>query len=200
MKKLCCLVLSLCFMLSLCACKKKTIETIKPTIDLKQYAKLGQIPEAGYSLGADIDKVIEELTVLKAEDDANHQEDPTHNHDHDEEEFRFEVFEGENNVLIDNGIVNYYYHKADKSAGISCIVVYDTAFGFSLGTLISDIKRAASDIEFKEEIWTEESNVPVTNVTDGTILTAKFDESTIVFLFQENELYATVMYNDNWSD
>ncbi len=200
MKKLCCLLLSLCFIITLSACKKNNDDTPKATVDLEYYAKLGQIPEAKYSLGTDIDTVVEELTVLKSEAESGHVDDPTHSHTHEEEEFRFEIFEGDKNVLIDNGNVNYYYNKANKDSGISYIVVYDTAYEFSLGTVISEIKKAVPNVKFTEEDWTEENAFFVSYIIDGTVLKAEFDDATIMFVFQENELYATAIYNNNWSN
>lgn len=196
MKKFLSLLICVCVLFTLCACSKK--ENKKEDIaDLKYYADLGQIPEADYSLGENPDTVVSELTERKNSETL---QDSLTSEDYNNWEFTFEVFEGENNVLLDNGAICYYYNKANKDNGISYIVDYDTAFGLETGTLILDVKDAFASIEFTEETLTEENAFFAFTSYNGTILKAEFEKSTIIFVFQENELYATAIYNDNWNN
>ena len=197
MKKAICLILCLVFSFTLVGCGNKDTQN-NDKIDLAYYAKLGQMPEAKYTLGANPEQVIDELDGINEQEETEHQEDPNHAHEHDQEEFYLEVVEGENNVLIDNGNICYYYTKANKDKGISCIVSYGDAFGFSLGTVILELKNSLPSVEFSEEELTDENAFFASYVLDGTVLKAEFQNSTILFAFQENELFATAIYNENW--
>jgi hypothetical protein len=197
MKKAICLILSLVCAFTLVGCGKDN-DTKNDKIDLAYYAKLGQMPEAKYTLGANPDQVIDELDGINEQEEAEHQADPNDTHGHDEEEFYLEVVEGEKNVLIDNGNICYYYTKANKDKGVSLIVSYGDAFGFSLGTVILELKNSLPSVEFTEEELSDENAFFASYVLDGTVLKAEFENSTILFVFQENELFATAIYNENW--
>ncbi len=199
MKKIISAFLVLVLLFSFTACSKNGSKK-ENTVDLKYYASLGQMPEAKYTLGEDPDIVIDGLNKLKEQTEAEHEEDPNHNHGHDEQEFFFEIVQGEKNVLLDNGNICYYFNKENKDKGISYIVNYDTAFGFPLGTVILEVKNALADTEFTEEAITEENAFFASYVLDGTVLKAEFPNATIVFVFQENELFATAIYNSNWKN
>lgn len=199
MKKIICLLLSLGLIFTLFGCSDDNKEN-KNTIDLEYYAKLGEMPEAKYSLGDKPEKIIEELSAEVTEYEKNHQEDIGHNHDHDEQQPYFEVTEGKNNVLLDNGSLCYYYNKANKDKGISYIVNYDKAFGFELGTVSLEVKESLNKINFTEEVLSQENAFFADYVLNGTVLKAEFEKSTVIFVFQENELFATAIYNNNWSN
>lgn len=199
MKKFISILLVIGLMFTFCACSKDG-DNKQNKVDLEYYAKLGQMPEAKYTLGEDPDTVIDGLNKLKEKAEAEHEEDPTHNHGHDEQEFFFEIVQGEKNVLLDNGNICYYFNKANEDKGISYIVNYDTAFGFPLGTVILEVKNALGDIKLTEEPLTEENAFFTSFVLDGTVLKAEFPNATIIFVFQENELFATAIYNSNWKN
>lgn len=199
MKKIISLLLCFAFLLSFVGCKKE--KETKKTIDLEFYAtELCKIPEGKYALGANVDDVIKELTDKDKEIAENTVEDKDHSHTHDEQQFYFEVQEGEKNVLIDNGTFCYYYNKANKENGISYIVDYDTAFGIEIGTVILEVKDMLSKIKLTEENLSEENAFFASYVVNGTVLKAEFDDTTVLFVFQDNELFATAMYNENWSN
>ncbi len=197
MKKILCLILVLALSFCFTACGNKG-ENNTDTVDLEYYAKLGQMPEAKYCLGENPDTVTEGLNGILKQEEAEHKEDPNHAHGHDEQEFYFEVVDGEKNVLIDNGNICYYYNKANKNKGISYIVNYDTAFGFEIGTVILEVQKALSQIKLTEEPLTEDNAFFASYVLDGTVLKAELEQATVIFVFQENELFATAMYNENW--
>ena len=198
MKKIISLILVLVLAFCFVGCKNKGEK--ENSIDLEYFANLGQMPEAQYSLGENPQTIIDQLSKEMKKEEAEHGEDPTHSHGHEESMFFFEVTEGENNVLLDNGNICYYYNKANKDKGISYIVNYDTAYKFPIGTVILELKNALSDVKFTEEELTEENAFFASYVLDGTVLKAEFEKSTIVFVFQENELFATAIYNNNWKN
>ncbi|MBE6787420.1 MAG: hypothetical protein E7537_03625 [Ruminococcaceae bacterium] len=199
MKKLISLFLSLVLAVSFTACSNKNGKR-ENSIDLEYFANLGQMPEAKYSLGENPQTIIDELSKEMKKQDAEHGEDPNHSHGHDESMFFFEVTEGEKNVLLDNGNICYYYNKANKDKGVSCIVNYDTAYEFPIGTVILELKNSLSNVKFTEEPINEQNAFFASYVLDGTVLKAEFEKSTVVFVFQENELFATAIYNNNWNN
>ena len=198
MKKFLCLILTITLVICFVSCGKEKQEN-KNTIDLEYYAKLGKMPEAKYCLGENPQTVIDGLDGILEQEEAEHKEDPNHEHGHDEQEFYFEVVTGEKNVLLDNGNICYYYNKENESNGISCIVSYDSAFGFPIGTLILDVQDAISEFEPYEEPLTAENAFFADYVIDGTVLKAELNDATFVFVFQENALFATAIYNENWN-
>jgi hypothetical protein len=202
MKKLLCLVLSVCFIFAFSSCGKKD-KYENTTLDLAKYAKAGEMPEAKYGLGANPDDVIADLSGIEEdildEEKQEIENGADHDHNHDQEEFYFERVEGENNVMLDNGKICYYYTKANADKGISCIVSYENAYGFALGTLILDVKEALKNVNFTEEPLTEENAFFASYAFDGNVLKAQFDNTTIIFVFQENELFATAIYNEYWN-
>lgn len=199
MKKIFCLLLCIMLMVSFCGCGGDDKKT-ESGIDLSYYALMGKIPEVEYALGSDPEVITEKLKAKLDEENAKHEDDPNDTHGHDESQFFFEVVEGEKNVLLDNGYIRYYYNKANKDKGVSYIVNFDTAFGLKLGTVLSEVKSAFSDVEFLEEPISEHNAFFADYVLDGTVLTASFGETAISFVFQENALFATAIRNQNWSN
>ncbi len=187
----------LLFTFTACGGKKKSNND---AVDLQYYAKIGQIPEIPYKLGAKCEKVTSEL---QAEYDAFLANDPhnsaDHDHDHYAEDTHFEIVDKGDYVFINGGNRFYFYKKDEKKNGISCIVTFGDAFGFKMGTFIYEIKNAMPSVEFKEEDITEGMLFFDENLSDGTVLYTEFNGVTVVFVFLEGELYATAMYKtDSW--
>ncbi len=196
MKKIISLLLCLCFIFAFVGCDedKKSAESV---IDLEYYAKIGQIPEVKYALGADADDTAIELSGLMSE---TPEETPDDQHNHDQQDFFYEYVEGEDNILLDNGTIGYYYNKDNKEKGISYIVCYDKAFGFELGTVSVEIKEQLPEYKFKEEEVSDENAFFATYISNGTVLKTEIKNVVIMFVFQENELFATAIYDkDNWT-
>lgn len=199
MKKIVSIILCFVFIFSLAACGKEKASN-SSNIDLEYYAKLGKMPETDFTLGDDIDEVIKKLTDKQEQFDNEHEEDLDHSHDHNQADFIFNVTEGEKNVLIDNGAINYYYNKDNKKNGISFIVNYDTAFEFEIGTLISEVEENLTGYELTEEEPNEEEIFFVSYITDASVLKTQINDVAIIFVFQENMLFATAMYDtNNWN-
>ncbi len=199
MKKIISLLLVFAMFFSFAACSKNGGNK-ENSIDLEYFANLGQMPEAKYSLGESTQKIIDELTAENKKIENQQEDDPTHSHGHEESMFFFEVVQGEKNVLLDNGNICYYYNKENADKGVSYIVNYDTAFEFPIGTVILEVKNALSDVDFIEEEVSEENAFFASYVLNGTVLKAQFENSTVLFVFQENELFATAIYNSNWKN
>ncbi len=198
MKKLFCILLSVSLICLLAACSNDEEKNKSGnTVDLEYYASLGKMPEIEYTLGTDVNKIDKELSKRFDEELASHQEDIYDTHGH-ETVFYYEKVEGENNVLLDNGHFCYYYKKANKDKGVSYIVNYDIAYGFQLGTVISEIKDACPKIKFTEEPLNDDNAFFADYIENGTVLTYKFENTSVSFVFQNNELFATAIYNENW--
>lgn len=181
MKKIIAILLCLIFVFSLSACKDKKDDNSNK-VDIEYYANSGTMPETTYSLGTDPQKIKDELSAIAA---------------NAEDEYVYDVIEGENNVLIDNGTFNYYYKKAEPEKGINYIVNYDSAYGIELGSVIVEVKRAFKGIEFKEETLNEDNAFFIFGAQDGTVLKAEFETNTISFVFVDNALCATAIYTND---
>ncbi len=193
MKKIIALSLCLMIMFTFCACKKN--EKSSATIDIEYYANLGKMPEIEFSLGSDPKTVKEKLEENYDKYLESEKDNENHNHDHDSTAITFNEIEGKKNVLLNNGVTSYYYVKAKKDDGIAYIVNMDKSFDFEIGTSIIDVKKALGDTKYNETEVTEENAFFATAVTDGTLLEIVSGDVVTLFVFQDNELYATAMYN-----
>jgi len=147
MKKIISLMLVFVFMFTFACCGNEKKEEESGTLDIEYYAKLGQMPECNYDLGTDPEKIKSELSSLSESENAD--------------DMVYNVTEGENNVLIDNGTLCYYYKKAEPEKGIGCIVNYGKAYGFEIGTVIVEVKKAISGCDYIEEPMNEENLIPM---------------------------------------
>lgn len=197
MKKIVAILLSLVLLVSFTGCGGKKQKN-NDKVDLQYYAKIGQIPEVEYKLSSKCDKVEKELSDKYEDYLSNDPENtPDHDHDHYEEDTFFEVEDKGDYVFINNGTRYYFYQKSEKKNGISCIVTFGDAFGFKMGSFIYDVKNAMTSVEFKEEAITEGKLFFDEYLSDGTVLSAEFQDVTVMFVFLEGELYATAMYKTN---
>ena len=194
MKKLLSLVLCFILLFSFTACKggkKKTNDEI----DLEYYAKIGQIPEMKYKLGADCDKAGNEL---QSEFDdylsGGGHDNADHDHDHYSEDIYFERKEENGYIILDQGNKGFYCKSSEKSGGISCLYTFDTAFGIETGTLPYDVKKKMESIEFVETDIADGSLFYADYLTEGTVLSAEFDDVTVQFAFQDSGLVCTAIF------
>lgn len=182
MKKIISLIFVFVFAFSLSACGKDKEEN-KDNVDIEYYANAGQMPECKYSLGDDVETVKSELSKTAESDES--------------EETVYNVTEGENNVLIDNGTFCYYYKKAQPEKGIGCIVNYGSAYGFEIGTVILDVKNAVGAEKCVEEELNEQNSFFMFGVTDGTALRCSIEDKNVVFIFENNALCGTALFVGN---
>lgn len=199
MKKIVSLALAVLMIFTFVACGEKE-ETKSDKVDLKYYSQLGQIPEVEYKLGADCKKVQKELSDKYEDYLANDPENGAdHDHDHYAEDTYYSVSEEEGYVFINSGNRYYLYKIDEKDEGISYIVTFGDAFGFKMGEFIYDIQSALPNVEFVEKTIAEGELLFDKYISDATTLTADFDGVSIMFVFVEDELYATAMYKtDSW--
>lgn len=188
MKKIFCFILSLLMIISLAACGKDKEKEKTAAVDLEYYAKLGEIPECNYKLGESVDNIenalsSEEQSAVSAG-----------------EEYLYNVTEGEKSVRIDNGSFSYFYEKDKKESGISYIAAFEKAYGFETGTSILDVKEALTGFSYTEEAADQSNTFFLMGISNGTVMKYIFDSTVIIFVFQDNELFATAIYNtNNWT-
>lgn len=187
MKKLLCMALGFCILFVFTSCGAAKTASEGDKVDVEYYAKLGKIPESEYSLGAGIDEMQAKLSAAfeSAGEDAD---------------VVYEVSEGERTVGINTGATQYYYMKDKKTAGVGFMVNYEKAYGFEPGTVIIEVRDALE--KFKADEHEASGNelffLPVTE--NNTVLSYTFGKYKLMFVFQDNALCATAIYNpENWT-
>lgn len=180
MKRFLSLILCLLFVLSLTACGKEGGKKASHSIDIEYYAKLGQINDLEYKLG---DSVADTKNSLSKTTD-----------DHGESNY-YDYPSGDYTVMTD-GSVCVCYTTDDESAGVTHIVKYGDAYGFTIGTISTQIRDTMSDMGFDatERDATREDILFLPAGADMTVLEYKINENTVLFVFQEHALSATVIY------
>ncbi len=179
MKKILCLVLCMLFVLSLSACGGNGGKESNHSVDIEYYAKLGQISDLEYKLGDDVEKT---KTALGEKLD-----------DHGEPMY-FDYTSGDYTVMTD-GEVCGCYKTDDADSGISHIVKYGDAYGFTVGAVSTDVRDTMSNMGFdatereanKGELFFLPASAGI------TVLEYKIKETTVLFVFQEHALSATVI-------
>lgn len=180
MKRAFCLLFAVILIFGLVSCKKEKDSTNVDRVDIEYYANLGEIPECEFALGDSVEDI--EKTLSERAEESH--------------EVFYNQVEGKNNVLIEDGTHAYYYVKSNKENGVSYIVSYETAYGFEIGDVSIQIKEAISDIEYTEEELNENNSFFLYGEGEGNVLKCKFEKNTVMFVFRENALCATVIYNN----
>ena len=189
MKKILCIILSAVILLFFAACQNNDNSSKSNAVDLEYYAGLGQLPECNYKLGDSIETVKSELSAANDQAAQN------------DEDYVYSVTDGEKTVRIDNGSFVYYYEKGRESDGISYIISLDTAYGFESGTSILEIKEALPELEPTEEDANSDNVFFIYGVSNGTVLKYNFKNRVVMFVFADNMLCATALYDTNsWTD
>ena len=184
MKKILSLILCIAFLITLTACSRGGGQK-DHSIDIKHYAKLGQINDVEYKLGGDVDSAKKSLSST-AEDTVD---------EHGHEEFYYDYESGDYTVLTD-GSVCCCYKTQDKSNGITHIVKYGGAYGFNPGTISTQLRDTMIKLGFtaKEREANNNELFFLPSSTDLTVLEYKISDHTVLFVFQEHALSATVIY------
>lgn len=179
MKKIICLILCMIFVFSLTACGKENDKKTNHSVDIEYYAKHGQINDIKLKIG---DKVESTKTLLSDTTD-----------DHGESNY-FDYESGEYTVMTD-GTICACYKTEDASAGITHIVKYGSAYGFNVGAVSTQIRDVMSGMGYeaseREAMRSELFFLP--SATNMTVLEYKIKENTVLFVFQEHALSATVI-------
>lgn len=185
MKKLFCLFLCLAVIFTLCSCSNGGRGS-DHDIDIEYYAKLGKIPECEFGLGTNIEELKaemeERLSVVESGD-------------HSHGEFAYTFIEGDLTALVDCGVYRYYYYKEAIEDGVSFIASFEDAYGFKMGDSITVIKDVLKEFDYKEASLNDENSFFLNGNADGVCLSAVFGENTISFIFVENALTATAIYD-----
>lgn len=180
MKRFLSFVLCIIFALSLTACGDKTGGSSDHSVDIEYYAKLGQISDIEYKLGDHAEDT--KITLSETLDDHG-------------EPMYFDYPSGDYTVMTD-GAVCCCYKTDDEAAGITHIVKYGDAYGFTVGTVSTQVRDAMSDIGYdateREAKSGELFFLPAS--ADITVLEYKIKENTVLFVFQEHALSAAVIY------
>jgi len=179
MKRFLCLVLCIVFAFSFTACGKKDDTKSNHTVDIAYYAALGRLDQFDYSLGDDIE---ETKTALSKTPD-----------DHGDSNY-FDYPSGEYTVMSD-GAVCCCYKTDDMAAGVTHIVKYGDAYGFTAQTVSTQVRDVLSKMGFdateREAKKGELFFLPAG--ADMTVLEYKIKDATVLFVFQEHALSATVI-------
>lgn len=192
MKKTVCVFLAVLFCISLTACGKKEKEKT-PEVDLQYYASNGMIPEIPCKLGTGIDTLKQQLNEpAPSETD---RDDPAE--DDGEKMPFYQETEGEKTLWIDNGEWFFCFEKENTDKGILYIANLSTAFGMEPGSIISEVKAKLDPLSVKERDAKEgEFYVPYGDAA-RTVLEYQSSGRTILFVFEENALVATILYDTN---
>lgn len=184
MKKVLCVLLSICLLFVFTACSKDEETAKKSNIDLEYYANLGKISECDYSLGANVDTLREELSSFAESEDG--------------ETTLYDEIEGDEVSYITNGNYKFYYKNDSEDEGINYIVSYGTAYGFEIGEIIINVKEKLSGIEFVEEEIDDENAFFLFAPIEGSVIKCEFEKNTVMFVFENNALCATAVYDNEF--
>lgn len=177
MKRAFALFLSVIVCLSFASCKKNKKPKNSNSTDISYYADLGTITECKVKLG---DNAKELIKTLEAEYEKS-------------EENYYTVIDGETDSKIATTNTHYIYNNDDGL--INCIVLFDKAYGFSIGTDMETIKNAEKDfdLEGKEISLSEEEARTFSGNEFCTYLMYEFDKNTVIFAFEDNALIGTLI-------
>ena len=195
MKRIIGILLTVCMLFSFAACGKEKKEQKTSVIDLKYYSKLGQIPESEYALGQEIDPMIAAFDEkMKASEELGAQ-----GQEH-EDLFYYSATEFVDYTSINTGSFEYCYKNDKKDGGVSCIISYGDSYKFKIGTLNIQIKQALTEFDVQEYDTDSNNLFFFPGAESLSCLKYTFEKNDIVFVFVDNALTATVIYNnDEWS-
>lgn len=179
MKKILSLVLCIVFVFSLTACGNNSNSGSDHSVDIEYYAKMGKISDIDYILGADIDDA--KTALLQTVDE-------------DGESLYFDYTSGDYTVMSD-GSVCCCYKTDTASEGITHIVKYGDAYGFNIGSVSTQVRDTMSDMGFDatERDAKQGELFFLPSGADMTVLEYEIKDTTVLFVFQEHALSATVI-------
>lgn len=193
MKKIFGLALCLCLIFSFVGCKKNEEEKpVNAGVDLEYYSKYGKIPECEYVLGQSVEEI---KGIFESKIDEEHSEDEE-THDHDG--FYYALMENDDYISLHTGNTEYIYKEENEEKGISCIVTYADAYETAHGTVISKVAEAFSAFEVERKDTVSEGIFFMAG-GEFSLLKYSFEKNNIVFVFADNALCATAVYdNTQW--
>lgn len=202
MKKLIAVILSFVLCLSFAACSKEVVSSndYKQKMEtITESLNKGKIPEIEYALGDNPDGIKKHFEDLLANE--SHDGDEGHNHSHDEVT-SFTVTQGLRSVKMDAGKFVYHYEIDKKEKGVSVIVSYTEAFGFTAGEATMQDVAACFDPNSVKTVLPSDDDMYflVYPSSDCMVLRYEKDNLKLDFYFSENVLIATVLLDkSNWT-
>ena len=184
MKNIFCVLLSVVMLMSFTACNKEDTVSKEPAVDLEYYAKIEKIPECKYNLGFDAETLKKELSDYAESEEGS--------------ESLYDEIEGEETVCVTNGSYNFYYEKDNEQDGIAYIVSYEKAFGFEIGESIVTVKDRLAGTKYTEEEINDDNAFFMFASEEGSVIKSEFEHISIMFVFVNNELSATAIYNNDF--
>ena len=183
MKKFLSLILTTCFLFCLCACGNNNGKAKNHSVDVKYYANLGQINDLDYKLGNSTQDTKSVLSTATVNDDGEY--------------LYYEYSAGEYTVMTD-GTVCCCYKTDSASGGITHIVKYGDAYGFNQGSVSTEVRDTMTDMGYTAKEREAKSGELFFLPSSGefTVLQYDFDKNSILFVFEEHSLSATVIYKN----
>lgn len=193
MKRLIAVLLSVCLLFALSACKGDKEDTnstpsATQTVDLAALMKQGKVPEAEFTIGTAVD------TILNSHTEDEGTVNDGHNHD------EIMVEEGNRSCSISLDGFRYYYEKAKEESGISSIVCQFNAYGFEVSEITgkNDVISAFPNMEYTEHVATnEEIYFLPFEIEDCVVITYTADNFRLDFFFVDNSLLAVNLVDTN---
>ena len=185
MKRVLPIILSLVLMFTFVSCKTDKNTADLQGVDVEYYANLGKIPECEYTLGSSAEDLIENLK--QKQNNAENSENP----DEEGDGYYQEMKSGDYNMIM-TASFSYFY----KKDGITHIVSYDKSYGYDIGTISIEIKKemSARGFETAERDLTDDEKPFILGSSDCSCLEYRFKDNTVLFVFQDNSLCATVLH------
>lgn len=197
MKRIIAYFLIISTMFLICGCKDNSNNTLEDDFitDVKYYLSLGKIKEADFALGTTPEQ------IENAELDFSHEEGGDANMGHDHEHGIVKE-EGAVSYHYIYGPFQYFYNKGKEEKGISFIVSFDKAFGFSVGSSTKfEVENALSGMDCTKRI--AEKNdffFMIIEIDDCEMLVYEYENYTLSFYFKDDLLICTTLQNsENWS-
>lgn len=188
MKRVLPIILSVVLMFTFVACKSDKNTADLQGEDVEYYANLGKIPECEYTLGGSAEDLIENLK--QKQNNAENSE----NSDEEGDGYYQEMESGDYNMIM-TASFSYFYKKDSKNKGITHIVSYGKSYGYDIGTISIEIKKEMSSRGFEtaERDLTDDEKAFILGSSDCSCLEYGFKGNTVLFVFQDNSLCATVL-------
>ncbi len=197
MKRIIAFFLILATFCLVCGCKDNSndISDDDFSTDVKYYLSLGKIKEADFALGTTPEE------IENAELEFSHETGGDANLGHEHEEGLLKE-EGAVSYHYTYGPFQYYYNKGKEDKGISFVVSFDKAYGFSVGSSTKfEVESALSDWDVTKRV--AEKNdffFMIIEIEDCQMLVYEYENYTLSFYFKDEMLVCTTLQDtQNWS-
>ncbi len=201
MKKIIAVLLALVIVFAFAGCAKKdggtgdTSSVENRSDEIADAVARGEIPEADYKLGDKVSTLSERYTEI-----VNEQYQNQGGHVHGDGDIYYDRSEDDNMVNYTIGTYGYCYLKDNSKNGISVIISFDNAFGFSQGSSRKDVEDRLSSLKTQKLNAGESELYLIPQLSEAIILRYVSGKYQLDFYFSGNELVATVLRDtENWT-